>query len=74
MKIYTLKISVKDLPECYRIVKMSDTSTVAKIAYVILASFNTAMYHLYNIKYKNKVYDSSVEPIENIDGKCILCN
>ncbi len=47
-----------ELNECYRIVEITDTSTVAKLAYTILASFNTAMYHLYKIEFRNKSYES----------------
>jgi len=59
-KIYTLKITMKYLPKLYRIVEMTETSSVAKIAYTVLSSFNTAMYHLYDIKYKGGTYSCAI--------------
>jgi hypothetical protein len=47
---------------------MTETSTVAKLAYVILASMNTAMYHLYAIQYKNVNYESMPEDEESEDA------
>ncbi len=60
--VYTFKIEVKGLEEkIWRSIEILSTSNVARIAYTVLASFQTAMYHLYNISYKGKRYDSMIE-------------
>lgn len=57
-RIITCKISMTHLKECYRVIEITDTSTVAKLAYTVLATFNTAMYHLFSINFNNKSYQS----------------
>ena len=34
---------------------------VIDLAYVILATFNSLAYHLYDIEYKNQIYDSQID-------------
>lgn len=41
----------------WREIEIPSRRTVADLAYTILASFNSLAYHLYDITYKNKVYD-----------------
>ena len=61
ISIYTFKIEVEGLDgRIWREIEILNTSNVARIAYTVLASFETAMYHLYNITYKGKQYDSMI--------------
>lgn len=58
-KVLTLKVGIKGLEDkIWRKIEITDRRTVADLAYTILATFDSLAYHLYNIKYKNKVYDS----------------
>lgn len=41
---------------CRRL-EITDRRTVADLAYTILATFDSLAYHLYDIKYKGKIYD-----------------
>ena len=38
-------------------IEITDRRTVADLAYTILATFDSLAYHLYDIKYKDKIYD-----------------
>ena len=44
----------------WREIEITDRRTVADLAYAILASFESLAYHLFNIKYKNRVYECGV--------------
>ena len=37
------------------------TRKVADLAYAMLATFNSLAYHLYDIEYKNQIYDSWID-------------
>ena len=37
------------------------TRKVADLAYAMLATFNSLSYHLYDIEYKNQIYDSWID-------------
>lgn len=57
-KVLTFKVGIEGLEDkIYRKIEITDRRTVADLAYTILATFDSLAYHLYNIKYKNKVYD-----------------
>ena len=61
MKKLIFKVWVEDLDDkIYREIEISDEMTLASLAYVILASFNTLAYHLYDIKYNGETYDCNV--------------
>ena len=63
--ILTFRIGIEGLEnKIWREIEIPERRTVADLAYTILASFNSLAYHLYNITYKNKVYDCWVG-IEN---------
>ena len=58
-KVLTFKVEINGLEDkIWRIIEITDRRTVADLAYVILASFDSLAYHLYDIKYKDKIYDS----------------
>ncbi len=57
-KVLAFKVGIDGLEDkIWREIEITDRRTVADLAYTILASFSSLAYHLYNIKYKNKVYD-----------------
>ena len=57
-KVLTFKVEIKELEDkIWRKIEITDTKTIADLAYTILATFDSLAYHLYDIKYKNKVYD-----------------
>lgn len=58
-KVLTFKVVIEGLEnKIWRKVEITDTKTVADLAYTILATFDSLAYHLYDIKYKDKIYDS----------------
>lgn len=57
-KVLKFKIEIEGLEDkLWRIVEITDKRTAASLAYTILASFESLAYHLYNIQYKDKIYD-----------------
>lgn len=57
-KVLTFKVGIEGLEDkIWRKIEITDRRTVADLAYTILATFDSLAYHLYDIKYKNKVYD-----------------
>ena len=57
-KVLTFQVGIEGLEnKIWRKVEITDGRTVADLAYTILATFNSLAYHLYDIKYKNKIYD-----------------
>ena len=57
-KVLTFKVEIEGLEnKIWRSFEITDRRTVADLAYTILATFESLAYHLYSIKYKNKVYD-----------------
>ena len=72
-KILNFKVEVEGLEnKIWRVIEIVDRMTVADLAYTILASFNSLAYHLYNITYKNDIYDCSVCPEHNPDYKDLI--
>jgi hypothetical protein len=52
------KVSIRGLEnKIWRIIEIPKRRTVADLAYTILATFDSLAYHLYNIQYKDNVYD-----------------
>ena len=57
-KVLTFKVGIEGLEDkIWRKIEITDRRTIADLAYTILATFDSLAYHLYNIKYNNKVYD-----------------
>ena len=47
-KILRFRVNIKGLDDkMYRLIEISENSTIADFAYTILASFNSLAYHLY---------------------------
>lgn len=57
-KVLTFKVEIQGLEnKIWRIIEITDSKTIADLAYTILATFDSLAYHLYDIKYKDKIYD-----------------
>lgn len=68
LKVLKFKVEIKGLEDkIWRIIEIPEDRTIADLAYTILASFNSLAYHLYNIKYKNYIFDCWICPEDNID-------
>lgn len=53
VQIYTFKITYADCDnKIWRIAAVSSNYTLAKLGYMILASFDTMAYHLFEMKFK----------------------
>ena len=61
-KVLTFQVGIEGLEDkIWRKIEITDRRTVADLAYTILATFDSLAYHLYDIKYKNKVYDCMID-------------
>jgi len=61
-KVLTFQVGIEGLEDkIWRKIEITDRRTVADLAYTILATFDSLAYHLYDIKYKNKVYDCCID-------------
>lgn len=68
VKVLTFKVGIEGLEDkIWRKIEITDRRTVADLAYTILATFDSLAYHLYNIKYKDNIYDSWVCVEDNPD-------
>ena len=57
-KVLTFKVEIEGLEnKIWRKIEITDIKSVADLAYTILASFDSLAYHLYDITYKDKIYD-----------------
>ena len=60
--VLTFQVGIEGLEDkIWRKIEITDRRTVADLAYTILATFDSLAYHLYDIKYKNKVYDCMID-------------
>ena len=67
-KVLTFKVEIEGLEDkIWRKIEITDRRTVADLAYTILATFDSLAYHLYNIKYKDNIYDSWVSVEDNLN-------
>lgn len=67
-KVLTFKVGIEGLEDkIWRKIEITDRRTVADLAYTILATFDSLAYHLYNIKYKNYIFDCWVCAEESPD-------
>lgn len=67
-EILTFRIGIEGLEnKIWREVEIPSRRTVADLAYTILASFNSLAYHLYDIEYKDYLFDCWVCPEEDPD-------
>ena len=67
-KVLSFKVGIEGLEDkIWRKIEITDRRTVADLAYTILATFDSLAYHLYNIKYKNYIFDCWVCAEESPD-------
>ena len=63
--VLSFKVEVEGLEnKIWRKIEITDTRTVAELAYTILASFDSLAYHLYNIRHNNIRYDCMIAVME----------
>lgn len=56
-KVLTFKVEIEGLEtKIWRKIEITDSKTVADLAYTILASFDSLAYHLYKIIHSGKIY------------------
>lgn len=68
-KVLTFKVEIEGLEnKIWRKIEITDKKTVADLAYTILATFDSLAYHLYDIEYKNKIYDSWISIEDDYSG------
>ena len=57
-KVLAFKVEIKELEDkIWRKIEITDTKTIADLAYTILATFDSLAYHLYDITYEDRIYD-----------------
>ncbi len=67
-EILIFRIGIEGLEnKIWREIEIPCRRTVADLAYTILASFNSLAYHLYDIEYKDYLFDCWVCPTEDPD-------
>ena len=67
VQIYTFKITYADCDnKIWRIAAVSSNYTLAKLGYMILASFDTMAYHLFEMKFKGTTYFLTGEDFEDL--------
>ena len=66
-KILKFKVGIEGLEDkIWRDIEITDRMTVADLGYTILATFNSLAYHMYNIAYKDIIYDCRLNPRDTI--------
>lgn len=73
VQIYTFKITYADCDnKIWRIAAVSSNYTLANLGYMILASFDTMAYHLFEMKFKGTTYfltEKDFEDLPNYDNE-----
>lgn len=60
--VYKFKVRLKELESTiWRDIEITSVSSVAKLAYAVLAAFESTASHLFNIKYKGERYEIEFE-------------
>ena len=66
--VLTFRVAVDGLEnKIWRRIEITDSRTVAELAYAILATFDSLAYHLYEVEHKGITYDSMID-IEDYHG------
>lgn len=61
IKVLTFKVEIEGLEtKIWRKIEITDSKTVADLAYTILASFDSLAYHLYKIMHEGRRYDCMI--------------
>lgn len=62
VQVYTFKISYEGCDKkIWRIFEVSSNYDLARLGYMVLSSFGTKAYHLFNIEYKDVIYETDIE-------------
>jgi hypothetical protein len=65
-ELLVFKVGIEGLEDkIWREIEIPSRRTVADLAYTILATFDSLAYHLYNIKYKDYIFDCWVSVEDN---------
>lgn len=76
-QVYTFKITYEDCDNrIWRVAAVSSNYTLEQLSYLVLATFDTMAYHLFEMKYKGTRYFLTEEDLEELpwgeDEKCGL--
>ncbi|MBE6700407.1 MAG: plasmid pRiA4b ORF-3 family protein [Ruminococcaceae bacterium] len=72
-EVYTLKIVYIDCDErIWREAQVSSNNTLASIGYMVLATFDTLAYHLFNISYNGTTFELPNEDFEIGEDECLF--
>ena len=72
-KVYTLKIKYVGCEDIiWREAEISSNAHLCDLGYMILATFDTMAYHLFNITYKGVTYELPSDEEEILDDKCVF--
>ena len=71
--VYTLKIKYIGCEDkLWREAQISSNAHLCDLGYMILATFDTMAYHLFNITYKGVTYELPSDEEEVAEGKCVF--
>lgn len=57
-QLYTFKVTLNDVSKIfYRTIQITSNTTMARLAYAIIASFDGLSMHLFNMKYNGQRYE-----------------
>lgn len=73
MKVLTFKVVINGFEDkIWRVIEVTDKATIGDLAYSILASFNSLVYHLYSITYKDRKYKCYIVDDLIFDDEIVL--
>lgn len=72
--VYTLKIKYDGCDDkIWREAQISSNAFLCDLGYMILATFDTMAYHLFNITYKGVTFELPSDEEEISEDKCVFC-
>ena len=72
-EVYTLKIAYRDCDnKIWRTAQVSSNSFLAELGYMVLATFDTLAYHLFNITCNGITYELPNEDFEISENECMF--
>lgn len=72
-EVYTLKITYRNCDnKIWRVAQVSSNSFLAELGYMVLATFDTLAYHLFNITYNEITYELPNEDFEIDEDECLF--
>lgn len=70
--VYTIKVTLDEFEDTFwREIQVSSNNTVAKLAYVVLASFEAKARHLFNLQYAGIRYELTNLPFAEITANAV---